>query len=65
INLDLIEEKIEQAAIQEAKSVQALGQAQALGQVKWSTIETMQVTPWTEENLDQNGKDHTKSWSHW
>ncbi|GJW90735.1 reverse transcriptase domain-containing protein [Tanacetum coccineum] len=71
INLDLIEEKREQTAIQEAKA-----------KLKWKVILTlksaatdsnqghrvyvtmMQVTPKTEVNLGLNGKDHIRSQNH-
>ncbi|GJT49459.1 hypothetical protein Tco_0975616 [Tanacetum coccineum] len=67
INLDLIEEKREQAAIQEAKSKAKMEkyynskvQSTSFRRGKWSIVAMMQATARTEENLALNGKDHTK-----
>ncbi|GJX18188.1 reverse transcriptase domain-containing protein [Tanacetum coccineum] len=71
INLDLIEQKREQAAIQAAKvklrwknTTTLKSEAQASGRGTWSTVAMMQATPRTEENLALNGKDHMKLRSH-
>ncbi|GKA70613.1 reverse transcriptase domain-containing protein [Tanacetum coccineum] len=67
INLDLIEEKREQATIQEAKvklrwksTTTLKSEAQASGRGTWSTVAMMQATPRTKENLALNRKDHMK-----
>ncbi|GJR46422.1 hypothetical protein Tco_1314525 [Tanacetum coccineum] len=61
INLDLIEEKREQVAIQVAKSKAKM---EKYYNSKGSTVAMMQATPRMEENLALNGKDHTKLRSH-
>ncbi|GKC55649.1 reverse transcriptase domain-containing protein [Tanacetum coccineum] len=68
INLDLIEEKREQTAIQEAKS-KAKMKKYYNSKVRSTSfrpgdIAMMQATPRTEENLALNGKDHMKLQSH-
>ncbi|GKE70227.1 hypothetical protein Tco_1528299, partial [Tanacetum coccineum] len=72
INLDLIEERREQAAIQETKSKKKMenittleSAEQASSQVIWSTVAMKQVTLKTEANLDPSGRDHTKFKNHW
>ncbi|GJW36008.1 reverse transcriptase domain-containing protein, partial [Tanacetum coccineum] len=71
VNLDLIEEKREQAAIQEAKSKikmekyynsRVRGISFRPGDIVYAA--TTQVMPEMEANLDPNGKDRTKLQSH-
>ncbi|GKD05934.1 reverse transcriptase domain-containing protein [Tanacetum coccineum] len=71
INLDLIEEKREQVAIQEAKArlrwkntTTPKSAAQASNRGTWSTVTMTQATPRTEVNLYLNGKDRMKSRKH-
>ncbi|GJT46106.1 hypothetical protein Tco_0954821 [Tanacetum coccineum] len=66
INLDLIEERREQAAIQEAKEeiVENITTQESAEQVSsrviWSTAAMKQVMLRTKANLDPSGRDHTK-----
>ncbi|GJR07478.1 hypothetical protein Tco_0790130 [Tanacetum coccineum] len=60
INLDLIEEKIEQAAIQKAKlkwknTTTLKSAAQVSNRGTWSTVTMMQATPKTEVKRIENG----------
>ncbi|GJX15443.1 reverse transcriptase domain-containing protein [Tanacetum coccineum] len=67
INLDLIEQRREQAAIQKAKSKKKMenitaqeSAAQVSSQATWSTAAMKQVMPGTKANSDLSGKDRTK-----
>ncbi|GKE46821.1 hypothetical protein Tco_1478079 [Tanacetum coccineum] len=69
--MDLIEEKREQAAIQEAKSKAKMEKyynskvrSTSFRPGTGSAVAMMQATPKTEENLALNGKDHMKLRSH-
>ncbi|GKF37819.1 hypothetical protein Tco_0114577, partial [Tanacetum coccineum] len=67
INLDLIEERREQAVIQEAKSKKKMenittqeSAEQVSNRVIWSTAAMKQVMLKTKANLDPSRRDHTK-----
>ncbi|GJV28323.1 hypothetical protein Tco_1384771 [Tanacetum coccineum] len=67
INLDLIEERREQAAIQEAKSKKKMEKyynvrvrERASNRAKWSTAATNQVMRKTRGKLGPSGRDHMK-----